>query len=505
MKKCFGYVRVSTVKQGDGVSIEVQREAIERYAKRNQLTVSKWFEETVTAAKKGRPQFNKMIADLRRGRADGIIFHKIDRSARNFADWARIGELSDAGFAIHFVTESLDFQSRGGRMAADIQAVVAADYIRNLREESIKGQKGRLKQGLYPYTAPVGYLDAGKGKPKSVDPERAPHVIELFKQYATGQHSYETLAALMREQGLTNRSGGPISKTGIEHILRNPFYTGLILIRRSGDTYPGIHKPIISTDLFDKAEAVRTGRQRKVRVFHDFLYRGLFRCELCDRAMIGEKQKGRIYYRCHTSGCGSKTLREDRIDEVASSYLRQFRLSAEDTEKLRAVFQSRIGQHIQKSPHHTASIELKKTEERLSRLTDKLLDGLIDDDTYAAKRAELCAAQVKWQKLAENDRPSTWYMNRFDELLERINTLWRMFETGTLEQCRDILVFASSNRTVGRENLILEPPEWHSDLKSLVYVLSGAPDTSSGRTDLEQIIDNTALMLRIQESRGNND
>ncbi|MEM9358181.1 MAG: recombinase family protein [Pseudomonadota bacterium] len=482
MKKCFGYVRVSTVKQGDGVSIEVQREAIERYAKQHDIAVTNWFEETITAAKKGRPQFNQMIAELRRGRADGIIFHKIDRSARNFADWARIGELSDAGFAIHFVTESLDFQSRGGRMAADIQAVVAADYIRNLREESIKGQKGRLKQGLYPYTAPVGYLDAGKGKPKTIDPERAPLVVSVFERYATGQHSYETLASYMREEGLTNRGGTPISKTGVEHILRNPFYTGVIRIRKSGETYPGIHKPIISTELFERAKAVRTGRKRKARVIHNFLYRGLFRCALCDRAMIGEKQKGRVYYRCHTSGCASPTLREDTIDAHARSYLQQFSLSKKDTKTLKTVLSSRIRQHIQRSPNYTATIELKKTKERLSRLTDMSLDGLIDDETYVNKRAELCAAQSKWQELAQHHRSADWYLKNFDELLEKTNMLRQMFETSTLEQCRDILIFASSNRTVGRENLIIEPPKWHMELKSLVCALSSAPDTPSSRT-----------------------
>jgi len=54
-------------------------------------------------------------------------------------DWADLGELIDAGVEVHFATESLDLHTRGGRLSADIQAVVAADYIRNLREETRKG------------------------------------------------------------------------------------------------------------------------------------------------------------------------------------------------------------------------------------------------------------------------------------------------------------------------------------------------------------------------------
>jgi DNA invertase Pin-like site-specific DNA recombinase len=50
MKTFFGYIRVSTARQGEhGVSLEHQREAIERYANKNNLQIAKWFEEQETA------------------------------------------------------------------------------------------------------------------------------------------------------------------------------------------------------------------------------------------------------------------------------------------------------------------------------------------------------------------------------------------------------------------------------------------------------------------------
>ena len=54
MKQCYGYVRVSTQKQGEGVSLDAQREAIERFAAQRDLRISEWFEERETAAKSGR-------------------------------------------------------------------------------------------------------------------------------------------------------------------------------------------------------------------------------------------------------------------------------------------------------------------------------------------------------------------------------------------------------------------------------------------------------------------
>jgi len=39
MQKVYGYVRVSTTKQGDGVSLDAQKESIENYAKHKNLEI----------------------------------------------------------------------------------------------------------------------------------------------------------------------------------------------------------------------------------------------------------------------------------------------------------------------------------------------------------------------------------------------------------------------------------------------------------------------------------
>src|SRR5207253_10483655 len=123
----------------------------------------------------------------------GLVIHKIDRSARNLKDWADLGEMIDRGVEVHFANEGIDLNSRGGRLSADIQAVVAADFIRNLREETKKGFYGRLKQGILPMPAPVGYLNVGPGMPKAVDPVKGPLVRQAFDLYASGKYSLDLL------------------------------------------------------------------------------------------------------------------------------------------------------------------------------------------------------------------------------------------------------------------------------------------------------------------------
>lgn len=337
MKPCFGYIRVSTQKQGEGVSLEAQKDAIEAFASRQGLTIIRWFEERQTAAKGGRPIFNQMLGQLRRGAARGVIIHKIDRSARNLRDWAMFSELPDIGIDVFVATESLDFNSRGGRLTADIQAVIAADYIRNLREETKKGIDGRLKQGLYPFRAPIGYLDNGKGKPKTPDPEKAPLIREMFELYASGQHSLRSLRAEINHRGLRNHAGQPLSLCGIETIINNPFYTGLIVIQRSGKTYDGIHEPIVPATLFRHVQEVKAGRNGKVVTRHNHLYRGLFRCGLCDGPMSPELQKGRVYYRCQTRTCPTRTIREDRLEAIITDALRRLEITPTEAARLERV------------------------------------------------------------------------------------------------------------------------------------------------------------------------
>src|SRR5437879_8680229 len=173
-----------------------------------------------------------MLKDLRQGKANGLIVHKIDRSARNLKDWADLGELVDTGVDIHFANENYDLRSRGGRLSADIQAVVAADFIRNLREETKKGIMARIQQGRYPRCAPVGYLNCGKGI-KKPDPIQGPLIRQVFESYATGHYSLDRLIEEMHQHGLRNGRGTRVSKNGMSIILNNRFYLGLIPLKNA--------------------------------------------------------------------------------------------------------------------------------------------------------------------------------------------------------------------------------------------------------------------------------
>jgi len=262
-------------KQGEhGVSLQEQREAIARYAQHGGLEIAAWFEERETAAKRGRPVFGQMIKLLRRGQARGVIIHKIDRSARNLKDWADLGELIDQGIEVHFANESLDLHSRGGRLSADIQAVVAADFIRNLREETRKGFLWPAQAGPLSMRAPIGYLDQGKGKPKTPDPLMAPWVRQAFELYGTGRYGLDGLVVEMHRLGLRNKRGGRVTRNGLSTLLNNAFYIGLMPIKKTGETFEGQHEPLVRKLLFDRVQTSYEARRRRGWIDMTFSFAG---------------------------------------------------------------------------------------------------------------------------------------------------------------------------------------------------------------------------------------
>jgi site-specific DNA recombinase len=420
------------------------------------LTISRWFEEQQTAAKSGRPVWNAMLKGLRKGTVAGVIIHKIDRSARNLKDWADLGELIDRGIEVHFANEAIDLQSRGGRLSADIQAVIASDFIRNLREETKKGIYGRLKQGIYPLRAPLGYLDNGSAKLKTVDPVRGPLVQKAFELYGTGQWSLPTLIEELYRRGLRNANGGRVTLTGLHTFLRNPFYTGVIRIRASGETYQGKHDALITRNLFDRVQDILHGRVGTRVQVHDFEFRRFIRCAACGNALIGELQKGHVYYRCHTKACAKTSIREDVVASLVEGKLRALTFSREEKDELLArigeLKASWVAQRAQECQQLTLQID--QLSERLNRTTDAYLEGVLDREAFEERKATLVT-----ERRALTDRRADYEANRAsipDELqkfVELAGTAYSLYCGAITAKKRRLLRTVMSNCTINQKEV----------------------------------------------------
>lgn len=500
MSGYIGYIRVSTVRQGTkGVSLQEQRDAILRYSERNQFAITTWLTEMETAAKQGRPVFNQAINLLRNGKAKGIILHKLDRGARNLRDWADIGELSDQGIEVHFVNESLDLQSRGGRLSADIQAVVSADYIRNLKEETRKGFYGRLKQGLYPLRAPLGYVDQGKGNAKTIDPVMGSLVRKAFELYGTAAYNFETLGEELYRLGLRNHNGGRVTRNGLSTILNNSFYIGLIEIKKTNETYAGVHQPLIGKVLFDRVRAILTGKINTRNQRHLFQFRRLLACQTCQYSLIGEYQKGTVYYRCHNKQCPKTSVRGDAVEGKTTQFFQKFRFNEQEVRyfkgrmlKIRAEWKNR-----QADEARNLNLKLDHIKDRLNRLTDAYLDEALDKMMFEERKKSLLLEQKAVEEQLTNlNRARDASPEKIDKFLEQAGSAWLSHELAFPEEKREMVKIFTSNRVVSGKEIELKPSLPFADIVNRPILDDCSPERTIPRTWDKIIEELSALNTR---------
>jgi site-specific DNA recombinase len=501
MRTFYGYIRVSTTKQGEqGVSLDQQRSAIEGYAMSHGLELVRWFEGQETAARRGRPVFGEMLKLLKTGRASGVVIHKIDRSARNLRDWADLGELIDQGIAVHFANEALDLNSRGGRLAADIQAIISADFIRNLREETKKGFCGRLKQGLLPRPAPLGYLNCGKGKPKAVDPEKADYIRTAFELYASGTFNLKALTEKMYGLGLRGRGGQRVSVNGMSKILNNRFYTGTIVVEKTNQKFAGIHQTIVTPVLFNRVQTALEGKTNRKVVNHRLLFRRLFRCEQCGFHCIGEQHKGIVYYRCHTRNCATGFVGEWKLEQAILRELKKLECTQEEKNYFRGrVLELRKDwSRPQREMAQSLRFQINRLDERMRKLTDAYLDQLIDKEMFEQRKATLLEERRAIDnRLAEGMRSPLLFADQLELLLERAGSAYLTYKLATPDERRELVSALTSNRYVYGKSVKIKLNLPFDMVANRFDVPSGSPPRSTPRT-WEQVINKILTVLPLQ-------
>ena len=242
--KCVIYLRVSTKEQAqtnekEGYSISAQRKACGRYAEeKGWEIVDEYADRGESARSAHRPQLQMMLSYIKKEKdIDFVIVHKIDRLARNLEDHVAIKAiLTKAKCSLVSVVENIE-DTASGKLVEGIHAIVAEFYSANLAAEVTKGMDEKAKEGGWPSRAPVGYKNIRQEVPGAkrgiakvvIDQEKAPHVKEAFKLYATGNYSLEEIREFLFDKGITNQFSRKImSINGAHTLLKNPFYTGVV-------------------------------------------------------------------------------------------------------------------------------------------------------------------------------------------------------------------------------------------------------------------------------------
>jgi site-specific DNA recombinase len=306
------YLRVSTAGQastsgdGEGFSIAAQRDACTR--KTNALSaevVDIYVDAGESARKSDRPNLQIMLERLRTERdVDFVVVHKVDRLARNRGDDVNISlAIREAGAQLVSVSENID-ETPSGMLLHGIMSSIAEFYSLNLAAEVKKGTLKKVEGGTYPGFAPLGYLNrqdlSGGTKRRwiELDPERAPLIRWAFRAYASDEYSLRQLAEELMARWLTSRPTAQrparnLTPAQVHKILCQRFYLGYF--KYAGVEYQGSHCPLVSIEIFAKAQAVMASRrqagERPQR--HRHYLKGTILCARCGSRLTFSRNQGR--------------------------------------------------------------------------------------------------------------------------------------------------------------------------------------------------------------------
>jgi len=205
------YIRVSTEDQvKEGYSLEVQREYLESFAKREGHEVFKVYcDGGISGYSERRPALQELLQDAKLRRFDLVVVYKIDRFSRNLKDLLNlVDELSICGVAFKSATEPFDTTTSAGKLMFQ-QLGSFAEFERNrLAERVFPGMVKGVQQGNWQGAryAPYGYTYNKSEKLLEVD-EKAAKVVKIIFEMALAGKSIRRITEYITRKGYRNRNG----------------------------------------------------------------------------------------------------------------------------------------------------------------------------------------------------------------------------------------------------------------------------------------------------------
>lgn len=284
------YIRVSTPGQEKrGYSLGEQQSMMEEYCERLEHDIyDKYIDAGISGELWERPEFQRMLRDVKKKRFDMIIACDVKRFSRDYYNTAKVMKeyLDPNDVNLKLLDSDIDPSTPNGRFMFNIFAANAERDKEEIKEKMMMGKLGRAKSGkpMSFANAPYGYRYNKEKQTYDIHELEAGIVRQMFKDYADGL-SLTGLLKKLNQEGHISRNK-PWNFNVLASILENPVYMGKNRFR--GKLYTGNHTALIDDTLF---QLVQNEREKK-RVTQEMLFNprpfrskymlsGLLRCGVC--------------------------------------------------------------------------------------------------------------------------------------------------------------------------------------------------------------------------------
>lgn len=385
---------------------------------------------------------------------NAILVEKTDRLYRNFRDYV---DVDDSKFEIHLVKENEiitpDSPSHA-KLVHGLKVLLAKNFIDNLREETQKGRLKKASNGLFIGQVPYGYKKLDKNT-TVIDEEKAPFVRRAFKLYATGISLERVKEQLFEEGFLYQPAHKKISKGQLGKMLQNINYLGVLKFRDV--IYDGQHPPMISQELFDKAQlSFRKDNKPLYRDEHNFALAGFMTCAKCGCAITAEIKKGKyVYYHC-TGGKGKCEQKKIYINELDlmpqfDEAVKAVSLAQRHIDYIKQGLKESLADKKEFSEQMRSNLEAeaKRIRHRIDKITNEYYDDLVDAKFYNEKRVQwnkdLDEIMIKLEALHHAEQK---YYEEGVRIIETLKNAYILYKQQSPIEQRKLLNYLLSNCTL---------------------------------------------------------
>lgn len=437
------YCRVSSAEQVDGTSLESQERLCKEYALKHDIVIDSnhiFIEKGESAKTANRTEFQKVLALCcsKKSKIDYFIVYKIDRFARSQNDHAiTTTMLKKYGTSLRSVTEPINDTTTGKMMEGIIS--VFAEFDNNVRtERSRNGMAERLKQGVWVWQCPLGYVRVNPKDNITPDPELAPFISLCFEEFSKGKYTYQALADYINKKGFKSRKGNLATAQQIEKILKNPLYCGIM--QGLGFEYEGKYEPLVSKQLFYECQpGYKTASRRRPHYAKnpDFPLRSVIMCSECKNPITGStstgnKQRKYSYYHHHRQTCPkAQFVTKEDFEKLFVKHLNKIVPNEEYLKLFKAVIMDiwKNNYVAFNEENNKLRIEVKEIEKRIEAIFDHYERGIYSGVEFLQRKNNLNMEKARKEALIQENRMEEFDM---DEALEycfnfirNASTIWQ--------------------------------------------------------------------------------
>ncbi len=383
------YIRVSTSEQvSKENSLPAQKIALEAYAKENGMrVVGLYADEGKTAAKqiKKRKAIHEMLADIRDGKIDLVIFTRFDRFTRNPAEYYKMMETFDAaGIQWKAIAQpELDLNTPMGQTLILFYLGIGQQEIANISERIIATAQVRIQKGspitgaqCLPFTHTIGLNDRGD-KIVILDQEQLPGFWAYINHF---ELNHSKRAAMIHANEMTGQNR--MYKT-YDNAMKNTLMYGHY---KGTDDYC---EALVTKERWESWQKLGQKNVRKRETNRTYIFSQICICSECNTRMAGHYSisGGKEYYyqRCNKA---SQHALCTNLRQQSETKLEKYLLEQIKPEIERYIAEYEIAQKEPvKKPSNADKI--KKLEKRLQRVNYQYEEDRISQEEYDRKYKEI--------------------------------------------------------------------------------------------------------------------